>query len=197
MPAAEIFIHGHGSWKPANGYFQMPKNCSVSFYTHFAKLLNATMAYPILENAYSGEADRTIGQFMQVPNMQLSSLTQTQQNSADDLFAKGGGRNLYTLPPAPPVVRISLEKIVDMHVAALERSGKRNVELRFHWIACQQLGLKSKGGGEAGVNASDRSNQSGHKGQYLFKWRDDNGVLQERFVASESTFNKVAKSPAG
>jgi len=185
MATAQIFLHGHGGWKPTDGYTEVPRNSSVTFYTHFAKLLNATMAYPILGNTYTNQHERVIEQYKLVPDMVLSNLTVGQRQTATNIFSGGGGRNLYMLPASPPR-RVTLSALMKW----FREKVSDDVMLQFHWIACQQLGLKAVGGGEFGVNASDRSNQVGHEGEYLLKWRDGDGVEQTRFLQSDSTFNR-------
>lgn len=187
MATADIFIHGHGTWKPVNGFTVVPKNSSITFYTHFAKLLNATMAYPILRNTFTGESERTIPAYMMVPNMTLSSLTAAQRHTAGTIFAAGAGRNLYMLPAAPPTKRVTLEAVMER----FRKITDLDLELRFHWLACQHLGLKAVGGGALGVNASDRTFQTGHRGQYLLKWVDSDGIAQQKYVSSQSSIHKV------
>ncbi|MCA9139879.1 MAG: hypothetical protein KDB00_24065 [Planctomycetales bacterium] len=144
------------------------------------------MAYPILKKTFTGEPDRTISEYKMAPNMILSNLTVQQRETADHIFVTGGGRNLYMLPAAPNR-RVTLEAVM----AHFRKITKQDLQLKFHWIACQQLGLKAAGGGTFGVNASDRTFQTGHRGQYLFKWVDSSGNQQSKYVSSDSSIHDV------
>jgi hypothetical protein len=164
------------------GYTTVPKGCSISFYTHFAKLLNWSMVEQILDNNYLGELERTIGPFGTVPNLQLSSLTQDQYQRAFDKVAVSG-LVLVSLPPAPPVIRTTLEKAMAWCV---ENIGS---ELDFRWLCCQSLSLTQVGGRALGLNASDRTVQQGHEGEYLLRWTE-NGVEKTKWVRSESSIHR-------
>jgi len=177
-----VYLHGHGSWTPSMGYTKVPANCSLTFYTHFAKLLNATMVKQIMAGTYT-KTESEHGAFKTVPNLQISSLTQGQVNNA---YTWGGGVSpyiLHTLPVAPKT-RLSLSDVMADCTAAY---GKK---LDFHWLCCQSLGLSKVGGREFGLNASDRTAQSGHNGQYLFKWKDVNGIQQQKWVKSNNSMHQ-------
>ena len=180
-----VLLHGHGSWKPEFGYTKVPKNCSISFYTHFAKLLNQTMVRLIFQGTYNGTLDREIGEFMTVPDLRMSSLTQGQYDWADANFVPNG-RVLYRLAPKPPTQRF---KLSEMMSAFTEAWGK-DTAIEYEWICCQSLGLDRKGGRKLGLNASDRTAQVGHEGQYLFKWKDEHGANQQKWVQSNSSIHQ-------
>jgi hypothetical protein len=180
--ATTVFLHGHGSWAPIMGYTSVPKGCSVSFYTHFAKLLNQTMVTQILDNTYTGELDRTIGAFGSVPNLRMSSLTASQKTWAEDK-ANITGLTVVILPAAPPTVRWTLIELMDWCV---ENIGK---DLDFRWLCCQSLTLKDQGGRKEGLNASDRTAQAGHESEYLFKWKEG-GVEHTKWVKSNSSIHR-------
>jgi hypothetical protein len=178
--ATTVFLHGHGGWKPSMGFVEVPKGCSVSFYTHFAKLLNQTMVLQILNGTYTGEFDRTVPAFHSAPNVQISSLTPALVKWAKD--NNTSGTTMVLMPASPPVVRMSLEKVMDLAIKAI------GPDLDFRWLCCQALQLKKAGGGELGVNASDRTAQAGHEGEYLLKWVE-NGVEKTRWVKSSSSIH--------
>jgi hypothetical protein len=180
--ATKVYLHGHGSWKPSMGHILMPKGCSIVFYTHFAKLLNQTMVKQILEGAYAGDTDRTIGEFKAAPNLQMSSLTHDQMKWANQTFA-GTGAVLHMLPAGPPMKRKSLEALIDECVQAF---GK---EIEFHWLCCQSLALTQMGGRAVGLNASDRTAQEGREGYYLFKWKEG-GQEKTKWVKSNSSIHQ-------
>lgn len=176
-----VFLHGHGSWAPAMGFTTVPARCSVTFYTHFAKLLNATMVSQILGGTYTGTVDRTLEGFMTVPDCRMTSLTTGQVENANKWFS-GTGAMLHMLPASPPTVRKQLSTLMSECISAMGN------ELDFHWLCCQSLSLKQKGGRKLGLNASDRTAQVGHEGYYLFKWKE-NGVDNEKWVKSNSSIH--------
>lgn len=180
MPTV-VYLHGHGGWAPSMGFTQVPKKCSISFYTHFAKLLNATMVQKIFAGTYLGDFDRTIEAFGTVPNLRMDSLTTAQRQWAINSTA-GSGKTLVMLPAAPPNRSRTLAQLMEWSV---ENIGP---ELDFRWLCCQSLSLKQQGGRKLGLNASDRTAQDGHEGQYLFKWVE-NGVEQTRWVNSNSSIH--------
>lgn len=182
-----LLLHGHGTWKPDDGFTQVPKHCSISFYTHFAKLLNKTMVRQILLGTMTQGYDRTVGQFETVPNLVLSSLTAGQHTWASSTIVPNG-RLLWMLPPSPPTRRYKLDFIMEQFVEALEPSA--NNPLNFEWLCCQSLSLNKVGGRSLGLNASDRTVQAGHGGQYLFKWVDGTGAAQTKWVQSNSSLHK-------
>lgn len=181
--ATLIYLHGHGSWAPSMGFTDVPKGCSLSFYTHFAKLLNQTMVAQILNNSFAGTLDRTIGEFKKAPNCRMSSLTADQKDWATQQ-AQGKGYRLLTLQAAPPVVRMDLAQLLD-HCRS-----KYQGELDIRWLCCQSLSLKQVGGRGLGLNASDRTAQAGHEGEYLFKWKDAGGAEQAKWVKSDSSIHQ-------
>lgn len=178
--ATTVFLHGHGGWKPSMGYVNVPKGCSVSFYTHFAKLLNGTMVEQILTGTYTGDFDRTVPAFHSAPNVQMSSLPASLAQWAKDKNTTG--ISMVLLPNSPPVVRMSLEKLMELSIGAF------GSDLDFRWLCCQALQLKDTGGRAQGVNASDRTAQAGHEGEYLFKWVE-NGVEKTKWVKSNSSIH--------
>lgn len=181
----KVLLHGHGSWKLEFGYTKMPKNCSILFYTHFAKLLNRAMVRQIFQATYTGTIDREIGAFMTVPDLRMDSLTQGQYDWADANFI-ANNRVLYRLAPEPPTQRFKLSEMMDTFTQAWGR----DTPIEYEWICCQALGLDQKGGGELGLNASDRTAQAGHAGEYLFKWKDGNGNPQQKWVKSNSSIHQ-------
>jgi len=181
-----VFLHGHGSWHPQMGYTKVPQGCSVSFYTHFAKLLNQTMVAKIFDGSFAGELERTVGQFMTLPNLRMSSLTVGQKTWAENMWAGSPiapGKGILMLPAAPPTQRRTLDELM---ASAVKQLGN---DIQFRWLCCQSLALKQVGGRALGLNASDRTAQTGHEGHYLFKWTDENGLAHQKWVRSDSSIH--------
>ena len=69
--ALQVYLCGHGQWKPKSGYVSLPKNCTITFYTHFAKLMLQDAVEEIVAGNYHGTPDLVARGFSQVPNMTL------------------------------------------------------------------------------------------------------------------------------
>lgn len=171
----QVFLSGHGGWTPDKGYTAVPAGCKINFYTDFAKLLMTDMEYQILDGTYS-DVERTIEEFKQCPNMtlyaQATSWTEESKkrlqsrNDIDWALVTLGGNK-----------RIQLSSVFKYFANKQENA-------EFHWLACQDLGLKAVGGQDHGVNACDfkhhddaparfRVTQFGTNGQV---WMGNDGV---------------------
>ncbi len=154
----DVILHSHGSWDPSKGYFQLPKGCSVRFFTHFAKTLMPTDAKKIIDGSYGGPIEREVGEYKTIPNMGASPLSNSQLIKAQGWLNGGtrGGVAFYSTP-----VRRTLSELVELTRNALGRDGT----YRFDWVCCQALKLeKTPLGGTVGVNARHYA----EKGEFMF-----------------------------
>jgi hypothetical protein len=64
-------LTGHGSWKPTDGYVEVPKGCSISFMIHHAKTLPTMDMYALCNGSYAnwGKPERVISAMKQCPDM--------------------------------------------------------------------------------------------------------------------------------
>jgi len=153
----QLFLSGHGGWKPVNGYTQVPKGCSITFYTNFAKNLITGMEYQILAGTYH-ESDRTIREYMSCPNMQLSAQDDDWTQKSRSELAKRHDANcvLFESPPDGLALADLFEAWVGQNLPAVD----------FHWMACQTLQLKKVGGRAFGLNAGDFAHDPSRPGRY-------------------------------
>lgn len=135
--AKQVFLSGHGGWKPKNGFTQVPKGCKINFYTSFAKNLITGMEYMILEGTYT-TVDRTIDQFMSCPNMQLSAQPDDWTRTSKEKLATRHDADCILLPSPPGGLSLAGLFELWMH--------EDLPPVEFHWLACQTRGLKQVGG---------------------------------------------------
>lgn len=67
----KYFMTGHGGWTVKDGYVDLPKGTSVSFYTENAKLMLSSDVYKIVDGSFAGEPTSVIGEYRQCQNMTL------------------------------------------------------------------------------------------------------------------------------
>ncbi|APR81587.1 Hypothetical protein A7982_06936 [Minicystis rosea] len=161
--AIDMFIHMHGGWAPNNRFTVVPKGCSVTFWSPYAKLLPSSTARAILGNTWTGQPDRVVGEYKSVPDFELVPLSVTELEGDKKARHHAPGRGFFS---AGNQMRLS---------QAIEQCRKDmglSEEINFHWLCCQELMLKRAGGGKFGVNAGDQV----HKfGVYQFMWTDFEG----------------------
>lgn len=165
----DIFIHMHGSWSPEDGYAFVPKGCRVTFWSPFAKLMHKTMVEALLEDKWTGKAERVVTEYKAVPNMKLSPLTPAQL---------AGDKLKYSTKPGRVYVSTNKASSLDLTMKDL-RTEHASEELNFHWLCCQELELKLAGGRTLGVNSGDFR----HLGFYMLMWTDEQGVFKWKRVA--------------
>lgn len=166
----QIFLTGHGGWKPSQGYTKVPKGCKINFYTHFAKNLITGMEYKILEGSYA-DIERTINQFMTCPNMVLSG-QDVSWTEASKKRLKGRQDIDWGLITPPVKGRHQLSQIF----AYFE---KKQEEVEFHWMACQTLQLRQVGGRAFGLNAGDFAHDPTTPAQFRIKKVTTGGTVYE------------------
>lgn len=64
--AFDLYLMGHGCYRPKNGYFSLPKNYSMQFYTEHGNSLPEKDLQPILRG--TKESVRSFNAFASVPN---------------------------------------------------------------------------------------------------------------------------------
>lgn len=169
MAKKQIFLSGHGGWKPADGYVQVPKNCRVHFYTYFAKNLMTDMEYQILRGEYTA-IDRTIEEHSKCPNMRLYPQEQGWTVRAKDELKKRHDDNclVFSMPEELPDRSTPYKKGVRLRWVFdfFERWLVHEGGAEFHWMACQTLQLKQVGGRAHGLNAEDFAHHLNTPGRY-------------------------------
>lgn len=153
--AKQVFLSGHGGWKPAQGFTQVPRGCRVHFYTDFAKNLITGMEYRILNGSWT-TISRTVQEFMSCPDMLLSPQDATWTARSRRELAARNDPNCFLLVAPPGGRRLS----------EIFRNVKAGVGYDFHWMACQTLGLTKVGGRAHGLNAGDFAHDPTKPGRY-------------------------------
>lgn len=160
-----IFLSGHGGWKPSYGYTQTPRGVSVVFYTHFAKNLMTGMEDKILQGTYT-QSDRVIGEFSMCPNMQISGQPAAWTADSEAKLNKaywGNDAHVFGAPEGK-------EAKLDEFFAGLTEMLSQGDTLTVHWLACSTLQLKPKGGRAFGLNAADfQHDKKPGRGRYRIK----------------------------
>jgi hypothetical protein len=176
---AHLFLSGHGGWHPKLGYTKVPADCSVNFYTHFAKLLITGMEYQILRGTYT-EVESTFGQWTMVPNMKLyGQPEQWTKRSEKELKRDVWGQNAMVFALDDEDDEATLSEIF----AEINNGPRLPENLEFHWLACSEVQLRKAGGADIGFNAGDFNHDKGSGGRYRNqskrgKWKDIRGELK-------------------
>ena len=161
------------------GYTKVPADCSVHFYTHFAKLLITGMEYQILRGDYT-QIESTFSQFSMVPNMKLYGQPQEwTEKSEKELNNSVWGKNamVFTLQDEGDEATLS-----DLF-SEIDNGPRLSESLEFHWLACSEVQLRKAGGADIGFNAGDFNHDRGTGGRYRNqsrrgKWKDIRGELK-------------------
>lgn len=150
-----IYLGGHGEWNMSDGYVELPKGCSISFYTEFSKNMFTSDMKDIIKGKFKGSVKSKIEQYKTCNNYTLhpdpANCTECRQILSDRndsnlaLVMFAGGR-AWTLK--------------EIFAWATEE----RLAVDFIWCACRFTGLKDAGGKAVGVNAAqgtwgDRDNQ--------------------------------------
>lgn len=163
---ANLFLSGHGGWKPEYGYTNVPRGVSVVFYTHFAKNLITGMEYKILDGSYT-TVDRVIGEFSPCPNMQISGQDDEWTKKSESKLNKAHWGNDAAVIGVPKGESGKLDEFFD----ALAGEMRQRDTLTIHWLACSTLQLKQVGGRSHGLNAGDFQHEA-KPGRYRIKKPD-------------------------
>ena len=73
-----IFLCGHGSHDPENGFVSVPKGCSVTFYAHYMKTVLAPQTEKLVSGSFQGEPHNVVEEFHTCANQSLHPPTGSQ-----------------------------------------------------------------------------------------------------------------------
>src|SRR5262245_10828408 len=148
-----VVICGHGASRPQSGpmFVNVPRGCSISFYTDFGKTLAGDEADAIAAGTYTGSVTHHLGAYKQCPNLLFTPLTDGEKSVIE--AAKPAGTILVFATSA------SGNWLKDLfHVW-----GAVNRQFDFHWACCQALQLKRQtysstlvGSPKTGVNLTQK-----------------------------------------
>ena len=156
-----IFMCGHGNYAVNNGYFTLPKGCSLEFVVNHAKLLPTDDMYKVCEGTYGAASDRTIGEFGTAPNMTWT---------ADEAYKIDICRKKLQANPKVKLgaaifpndyagqldgsQAITLKQWFTVNAEAIRNTVASYGNVHFVWNCCSALSLKaSNQGADIGMNA--------------------------------------------
>lgn len=165
-----IFMCGHGAWKPRDGFIQLPPFVKMSFVAEIAKVLYTDDMYKVCEGTFGRSYARTIDTEA-CPNMTWTADEAAKIKICDDRLAKNAGAQ-----PAQLIFPNHLPNLLDGSKSlTLGKFFKdywepigHNLSLQFGsvhfiWNCCSYVGLNpSERGAELGVNAAHGATQYDH-----------------------------------
>jgi hypothetical protein len=168
--ALTVFMCGHGSWKPSDGYVMMPKGVSMTFIVHHAKLLYTTDMYEVCSGTYGKPSDRTVGEFQSCANMSW-----TRDEDSKVVECESRAQNNMGAAPACVVFpnhygslqdntgTIKLGDWLRASDSEFRTVCKQHGSIRLIWNCCAHMDLKSTSfGGEIGMNAAQGQDKYTH-----------------------------------
>lgn len=133
-----VVICGHGASRPhVSAYTTVPKGCSISFYTSYAKTLAGPDGPKIAGDTLGRAPSSVITEFKTCPNLMYFPLTASEKQGFED--AKAVGTILTFCDDASGYPLESLFRI-------WAGTGRK---FDFHWGCCQALQLKNSGTAES------------------------------------------------
>ena len=169
------FLAGHGEWNPENGFTQVPKGCSVTFYTHHAKTVLTDAAYEVVAGTYASQPESRIEQYMQVPNMTQVGFVGAEvhiRNNFQNSFAQNNDPNTRILL-LPAGARASLKQLFEALDGQIRAAVDQFGGIDFHWCCCRYVLMKGEIRGTAGFNATEDLLND----RYIFRDRVTNTII--------------------
>jgi Putative adhesin Stv domain len=126
---ANVFVFGHGAWKPGDGFTVVPAGTSVKFYTESTKLMSVAFATQLMAGQVPGaRPDLEAGAFRSVQNMRLYPAPEFHAAVQHAIQLAGSAVKIKVVSNAGGVTLQTL----------LEQLKGDDVT----WIACRALGMK-------------------------------------------------------
>lgn len=161
--ALTVYLCGHGSWSPSNGYFTLPAGCTLTFMIDFAKCLYTKDMFAICEGTYTGEPYRTIAGYHSCPNMTWTVDEAEKKRICENALAHNPKHASGTGNPARlifPASTKTLKQFFDASDVYIRSDIKLLGRVDFVWNCCTALELApTKLGGRSGVNAAVGASQ--------------------------------------
>ena len=133
-----IFLCGHGNWDPNQGFTDMPKGCSMTFYTHHAKTMLQDAVEQIVGGTYTGEPRQVVPEFKAVPNMRLSP--DSDENVLDTWKALSENplqnATLWFVQSAT-----TLKDLFKSRAQRIWRMVAQHQGIAFHWTCCRYVDM--------------------------------------------------------
>jgi hypothetical protein len=159
--AITVFLCGHGSWKPDDGYFEMPQGCEMEFVVHHMKLLPTADMYRVCAGTYPAASDRTIGEFKGCTNMSWTADDPSKiQTCVDNARNNGAVKPAAVLFPNHFAAQLDGNQTVTLkdwfvtNAGMIRNTVQNHGGIHFVWNCCSHIDLKpSLMGAQIGVNA--------------------------------------------
>jgi hypothetical protein len=148
---ARIYLCGHGSYTPGDGWATVPAQSTITFYTPHQKLLKGGDDYRIIQGAFD-TPDSVIRAFHTCPNLRLYPDDPTVIAHSESI--RQPGTTLYWSANGNGEL---LTDIFQKHAGS-----------DFIWAACRHVSFKNPGAGEQlGVNLVDERDGTYSKYDYV------------------------------
>ena len=161
--ALTVYLCGHGSWQPSDGYFTLPAGCTLTFMIDFAKCLYTNDMYAICEGTYVGAPYRTVEGYKSCPNMTWTVDEASKKRICENALARnpkhasGSGNPARLLFPSSTK---TLKRFFEVSDSYIRSDIKLHGSVDFIWNCCTAVELRAtKMGGLSGVNAAVGSGQ--------------------------------------
>jgi hypothetical protein len=148
-----VYMCGHGAWVPKEGYVSLPAGSSITFYTHFAKLMLQDAVEEIVAGNYKGKPEAEWTQFMHIPNMTLypeddmTDLRDTKDALKQNPAYANGAKCYFTTASKG----ITLFQFFKLREAHIHKVGGYNL----HWCCCRHVDMPGKQSNAAFFNGSE------------------------------------------
>ena len=140
-----IYLAGHGTWNMADGYAEVPKGCSISFYTEFSKNMFTSDMKEVIGGTFQGAVKLMVGAYKTCPNYTLSADSASLDACRALLLARNNTNLSLVMFGSGP----------DMTLKEIFADAKaRDLASDFIWCACRHTGLRDAGGKAIGVNGA-------------------------------------------
>lgn len=127
---ANIFVFGHGEWRPGDGYTVVPAATSVKFYTEANRLMSVAFATQLMTGQAPGaQPDQEAGPYQSIQNMRLYPAPEFHNDVQLAVQQAGGAAGQIR------IVNNAGGVTLDALLAELKGND-------ITWIACRALGLR-------------------------------------------------------
>ena len=149
-----VFIAGHGSWPGKAGYTQVPKGCTVRFYSEFNKGITPQQGAGIISGQNAIPAVRVLKEYQSLPNMVISTLGQAETDLLGGAFTPGPNQDRLLYIQGAVVYEEDEKNFRLSRVMRRFARAYTGSTFDFHWTACSYPDLyKTPGATAAAVRA--------------------------------------------
>lgn len=146
--ALKLFMCGHGAWAPDDGFTEVPKGCSVTFYTYNAKTMLQGAVNEIVSGRYTGDYHQKVEEYKQVQNMTLYPDDEPLRKSTQKELLKNPDPDTNCFFTKTPT---TLEQFFKVYGDQIAKLGGIDVV----WTCCRFVDNKGEKTGVEGFNATE------------------------------------------